>query len=76
MVVKVDFKVVGEAKMHCGGCESRVRFALGQLPGVQQVLADSKTQQISVLLNPGQVTTEQVQERLKAAGYEAAMSAA
>ena len=56
--------------------ESRVRFALEQLPGVQQVLADWKTQQISVMLNPGQVKTEQVQERLTAAGYEAAMSAA
>lgn len=76
MVVNAKFVVVGEAKMHCGGCELRVRFALEQLPGVQQVLADSKTQRISVMLNPGQVTTEQVQQRLKAAGYEVATSAA
>lgn len=70
MIVKVDFNVVGEEKMHCGGCESRVRFALQQMVGVQQVLADSSTQRISVMFNPGQVTTEEVQQRLKAAGYD------
>lgn len=70
MVVKVDFDVVGKAKLNCEGCESRVRFALERLPGVQHVLADHTTQHVAVMLNPEQVTAETVQERLLAAGYE------
>ncbi len=76
MVVKVDFTVVGEEKMHCGGCETRVRFALSRLPGVQEVRADSKTQRIAVVINPSQVTPEEVQARLKVAGFETAATAA
>ncbi len=76
MVVKVDFTVVGEEKMHCGGCETRVRFALSRLPGVQEVRADSKTQRIAVVINPSQVTPEDVQARLKVAGFETAATAA
>jgi len=76
MVVKVDFTVIGEEKMHCGGCETRVRFALSRLPGVQDVRADSKTQRIAVVINPSQVTSEDVQARLKVAGFETAATAA
>ena len=76
MVVKVDFTVVGDEKMHCGGCETRVRFALSRMPGVQDVRADSKTQRIAVVINPSQVTPEDVQARLKVAGFETAATAA
>ncbi|GAC1431109.1 MAG: hypothetical protein NVSMB6_29690 [Burkholderiaceae bacterium] len=76
MVVKVDFTVVGEEKMHCGGCETRVRFALSRLPGVQDVRADSKTQRVAVVIDPSQVTPEDVQARLKVAGFETAATAA
>ena len=76
MVVKVDFTVVGEEKMHCGGCETRVRFALSHMPGVQDVRADSKTQRIAVVINPSQVTPKDVQARLKVAGFETAATAA
>ena len=76
MVVKVDFDVVGRAKLNCAGCESRVRVALERVPGVQQVLADHTTQHISVMLDPNQVTAAQVQARLQAAGYEVASSLA
>jgi copper chaperone CopZ len=70
MVVKVDFEVVGEEKMHCGGCETRVRFALSHMPGVQEVLASSKTQRIAVAINPDQATPDDVQNRLRDAGFE------
>ena len=43
MVIKIDFTVIGEEKMHCAGCESRVRLALSRLAGVQEVLAVSYT---------------------------------
>lgn len=73
MVSKVDLTVVGDQTMHCGGCENRVRFALSRLPGVQSVSASAKTQAISVLIEPGQVSVEQVQERLRVAGFETAV---
>lgn len=73
MVVKVEFTVVGEKKMHCSGCETRVRFALSRMPGVQQVRADSKTQHIAVVINPNEVTPRDVQARLKVAGFDAAV---
>jgi len=74
MVVKVDFEVAGEEKMHCSACETRVRFALSRMPGVQEVLANAKTQRIAVVINPEQVTAEQVQARLKDAGFEATLA--
>lgn len=70
MVSKVDLTVIGEGKMHCGGCENRVRFALSRLPGVQSVTASAKTQAISMLIDPGQVSVEQVRGRLRVAGFE------
>jgi len=76
MVVEVDFIVVGEEKMRCSGCETRARFALSRLPGVQEVRADSKTRRITVVINPTQVTLEDVQARLKVAGFETAATAA
>lgn len=73
MVIKVDFVVTGEEKMHCSGCETRVRFALQRLPGVQEVLANAKSQSIAVVLNPQQVTIQEVQQRLKTAGFQTAV---
>jgi copper chaperone len=74
MVAKVDFIVTGEVKMHCGGCETRVRFALQRLKGVQEVLANAKTQHISVVISPDQVTPQEVQARLKEAGFDAVLA--
>jgi copper chaperone len=71
MAVKVDFTMIGEETMHCGGCETRVRFALQQLAGVREVLPNAKTQQIAVVIEPNRVTAEERQARLKVAGFEA-----
>lgn len=74
MVIKVDFEVVGEEKMHCSACEARVKFALSRLHGVREVLASAKTQRIVVVISSEQVTTEEVQTRLKDAGFETALT--
>ncbi len=71
MVTKVDFEVTGEEKMHCGGCETRVRFALGRVPGVQEVIASAKTQRIAVVIAPELVTAEQILAKLNDVGFEA-----
>ncbi len=57
MVVKVDLEIVGEEKMSCSACETRVQLALFRMPGVENVLASAKTQRIAVLIDPEQVTT-------------------
>ena len=75
-MIKVDFEVVGLQKMNCAGCEARVQSLLEQVPGVQHVLADSTTQHVAVMLDPEQVTPEQVKERLTKAGYEIASGSA
>ena len=71
MVQKIDFRVVGEDKMHCVACETRVKFALSRLDGVQDVLASAKTQHIAVVIDPDKVTVQDIADRLKAAGFEA-----
>ena len=75
MVQKIDFQVVGEDKMHCVACETRVKFALSRLDGVQDVLASAKTQHIAVVIDSDKVTVQDVADRLKAAGFEATQTA-
>ncbi len=68
----IDFKVVGEQKIHCEGCEQRVGNALRRLPGVENVETSHKTQDVRVQVDPAQVSAEQVQAKLDQLGYEAA----
>jgi len=63
-------KVIGEQTMHCGGCEHTVKFALNQLPGVQQVEANHKTQHINLTYDPHLLNLEQVHQALDRLGYE------
>ncbi|MFA6329412.1 MAG: heavy-metal-associated domain-containing protein [Candidatus Micrarchaeia archaeon] len=42
--MKMSFKV----KMHCGSCEKIVEMAVGDLPGVKHVKADSKSGNVAV----------------------------
>lgn len=74
MVVKIDIEVVGDKKMHCGGCESRVRFALQRMPGVHGGPGRLHKSAHSLRFNPEQVTQEALQEQLKAAGDEVVLA--
>ena len=65
-------KVIGEQKMHCGGCERTVKFALKQLPGVQTVEASHKTQLIELSFDPQVVDLKRVQQELDWIGYQVA----
>ena len=40
----IQLHVIGEEKMHCVGCETRVSYALRRLPGVRDVRASADTQ--------------------------------
>ncbi len=63
-------KVVGKQTMHCGGCETTVEFAIKQLPGVQQVKANYKNQEITLTFNPQALNLERVRQELDGIGYQ------
>ncbi len=65
-------KVTGNQTMHCGGCESTVKFALKQLPGIQQVEANYKTQLIDLALDTEVLDVERVYQELDWIGYQVA----
>lgn len=63
-------KAVGRNTMHCGGCESTVKFSLRQLPGIEKVEANYKTQRIRLAFDPQAVTLERVRQALDEIGYQ------
>ena len=68
----IEWVLTGEQKMHCAGCETRVAYALRQLPGVREVRASARNQHVVVVLDrTGANAAEQIGEKLKQLGYEA-----
>ncbi|MCI0529661.1 MAG: heavy-metal-associated domain-containing protein, partial [Nitrospira sp.] len=55
-----------------GMCENTLRFALKQLPGVQQVQASCNTQLIKVVFDPELISLNHIQQELAEMGYEVA----
>ena len=55
--------------MHCAACVGRVERALTRVPGVQEARVNLATEQATVALADG-ADFEQLQEAVKAAGYE------
>ncbi len=53
----------------CGHCVMTVREAVGQLPGVDRVSADSDTKRIDVAFDPARVSLAQIEAALDDAGY-------
>jgi Cu+-exporting ATPase len=72
MTQTINFTITGEQKLHCAGCEQRVRAALRRIPGIQDVQPSAQKQQIGVTIDPAQVTPEQVQVKLAQMSYEVA----
>lgn len=70
MSTTVQFEVVGEEKIHCAGCESRIATALGRLPGVEDVQASAETQQVKLTIDPARVSADELRVRLEKLGYE------
>lgn len=66
----VQFEVVGEEKIHCAGCESRVATALRRLPGVEDVQASAESQRVSVTIDPARTSEDEVRARLAQLGYQ------
>lgn len=70
MMKTLEFTVIGEEKMHCAGCETRVGAALRRLEGVRDVAASAQTQRIRVTIDPTAVSTGQIRARLAQIGYD------
>ncbi len=70
MAEKITLKVVGQNTMHCAGCERTVKFTLSQLPGVKEVHADHKTQQIEISLSSDETNAAKITAELDWIGYE------
>ena len=74
MVNRIEFTVTGEEKLHCSGCEMRVRFTLERTPGVEHVAADAKTQRVAVMFDPALLTADHIRKRLKEIGFDVEVS--
>ena len=55
--------------MMCGGCENRVKNAIKNIEGVENVIADHKTGKVIVISN-NEVSEEIIKETLEDIGYE------
>lgn len=64
-----EFVVQGEQKIHCAGCEQRIRNALKRIPGVREARADHRTQEVRVTAEE-LLDRDDLSERLGRIGYE------
>jgi copper chaperone CopZ len=67
----LNFRMIGEGKIYCAFCESRITNGLKRLPGVRKVRVSAQDQHVLVVLNPLQISSYQVSARLKELGYNA-----
>ncbi|MBB4517465.1 heavy-metal-associated domain-containing protein [Paraburkholderia fungorum] len=59
---------------HCSGCDTRIRFALQRMPGVQHVAADAATQRVAVAFDPARLSPSQIREWLQELGFDVEVS--
>jgi copper chaperone CopZ len=59
----------GVTGMTCGGCERALRRAVGQLPGVQSVVASHGESAATVTYDEAVVTPEAIAAAIRDAGY-------
>ncbi len=69
MANTVRFTITSENPIHCESCERRIATALRRLPGVEQVTASSKTQEVTVVFDPAQVSEAQLRTKLEQVGF-------
>ena len=56
--------------IHCVGCEARIQSGLTRMPGVQEVKASHKTQQVDLTLDSASVSIQDVKDKLEDLGYD------
>lgn len=55
--------------MMCGGCENRVKNAIKNIEGVENVTADYNTGKV-IVISDNEVSEENIKEALEDIGYE------
>jgi copper chaperone len=70
MFKSIILEVIGEQRLHCESCELRVKRLLKVVPGIGEVRADSRTQNVKVLFDAARLEPAAIIERLREAGYE------
>lgn len=70
MTTTVQFEVLGEEKIHCAGCESRIATALGRVPGVEDAQASAETQRVKVAFDAARASEDEIRARLEKLGYQ------
>ncbi len=70
MTERAEFRVVGDVKIHCAGCEQRIDFALRRIGGVSAVQASAKKQKIAVEYDAEKTNRDDVRQQLEVMGYE------
>ena len=55
--------------MMCGGCENRVKNAIKNIEGVENVTADHNTGKV-IVISDNEVSEENIKEALEDIGYE------
>jgi copper chaperone CopZ len=68
----VELKVIGEEKIQCSACETRVANALRRVAGVENVQASAQTQEVKVTIDPARVNADELRAKLAEIGYQTA----
>lgn len=69
MTSNINFKVVGDLKINCAGCEAVIMLAVKRLAGIERVTPSAKTQHVAVSFDDSQISAEQVQAKLTEIGF-------
>ena len=56
--------------MSCGGCESAVKRAVGQIDGVSEVAASHQDERVDVTFDAAKVNREAIETKIRRLGYE------
>jgi copper ion binding protein len=65
----VEHVTVTAPDISCGHCVVTVKNAVGALPGVASVEADTATKRVEIDFDPGRVSLAQIEAALDEAGY-------
>jgi copper chaperone CopZ len=69
-MIKKTFKVLD---MHCANCSMRIESIDEELPGIKQVTASYRKQEMIIEYDEKLVTDDQIVEAVKRKGYQAVL---
>ncbi|MEA2118795.1 heavy-metal-associated domain-containing protein [Halovibrio sp. HP20-50] len=70
MFKQVNYVIVGDEKIHFGGCEARISNSLRRLDGIYDISVSADEQNVSVSINTDFVSPEQIETCLDQLGYK------